>query len=102
MGVLQDVLVDPELRRHLILNATRMNSYAEKKNEVEAALDAPDDMDAEGGVGHRLWQGLENWFDADPMHVSGPEFGRGGTAGKAKACTNKEHVKAKGALTRLR
>ena len=45
MGVLQDVLVDPELRRHLIINATRMNSYAEMKNEVEAALDASDDMD---------------------------------------------------------
>ena len=45
MGVLQDVLVDPELRRHLIINATRMNSYAEMKNEVEAAMDASDDMD---------------------------------------------------------
>ncbi len=38
MGVLQDVLVDPQLRRHLIINATRMH-------EVEAALDASDDMD---------------------------------------------------------
>ncbi len=28
-GVLQGFLVDPEIRRHLIMNATRMNSYAE-------------------------------------------------------------------------
>ncbi len=45
MGVLQDVLVDPELRRHLIIIATRIFSYAEMKNEVEAALDSLDGMD---------------------------------------------------------
>ncbi len=45
MGVLQDVLVDPELRRHFIINVTRMNSFAEVKDEMEAALDASDDMD---------------------------------------------------------
>ena len=66
MGVLQDVLVDPELRRHLIINATRMSSYAEMKNEVEAALDASDDMDPIGGAGHRLWQGLEKLVRRGP------------------------------------
>ncbi len=48
MGVLQDVLVDTELRRRHNTNATRMNSYAEMKSKVEAALDA---YECHGGVG---------------------------------------------------
>ena len=77
MGVLQDVLVDPELRRHLIINATRMNSYAEMKNEVEAALDASDDMDAMAVSAIDYGKGWKSWCDADPMHVSGLDFGKG-------------------------
>ena len=54
-----------------------------------------------GGVGHRIWQGLEKLCDADPMHVSGLDFGKGWKTGKARASvTHKGTVNAATARAR--
>ena len=54
-----------------------MNSYAEMKNEVEAALDASDDMDPMAVSAIDYGKGWKSWSGAGPMHVSGLDFGKG-------------------------
>ena len=54
MGVLQDVLVDGDMRRHLLTNAARLVTYEEMLSEVDAYLDACSQLEPVGV--NALWE----------------------------------------------